>query len=44
MLIGQAAQLEQFHWFVRAHLEDPSGSLATSGASTERQAAARVRR
>jgi starvation-inducible DNA-binding protein len=44
MLIGQAAQLEQYHWFVRAHLESPSGSLATSGASTERQAAARARR
>ena len=27
MLIGQASQLEQFHWFVRAHLEDQGGSL-----------------
>jgi starvation-inducible DNA-binding protein len=43
MLIGQAAQLEQYHWFVRAHLESPSGSLRTAGASTERKAAARVR-
>jgi starvation-inducible DNA-binding protein len=43
MLIGQAAQLEQFHWFVRAHLESPSGSLVTAGASTEQQAAARAR-
>lgn len=44
MLIEQAGALEQFHWFVRAHLEDPSGSLATSGARTERQAAARARK
>ncbi len=43
MLIGQAAKLEQYHWFVRAHLESPSGSLSTSGASTEQQAAARAR-
>jgi starvation-inducible DNA-binding protein len=44
MLIEQAGQLEQFHWFVRAHLEDPSGSLATSGARTEQQAATRARK
>ena len=29
MLIGQTQQLELFHWFVRAHLEDPSGRLET---------------
>jgi len=39
MLIGQAEQLEQFHWFIRAHLEDKGGSLSTEGASTEAQAA-----
>jgi starvation-inducible DNA-binding protein len=44
MLIEQAGQLEQYQWFVRAHLEDPSGSLATSGARTEEQGAARTRR
>jgi starvation-inducible DNA-binding protein len=44
MLIAQAAQLEQFHWFVRAHLEGSSGQLATAGAKTERQAASRTRR
>src|ERR1700685_1028736 len=44
MLIAQAGQLEQYHWFVRAHLESPSGSLRTAGASTERKAAARARR
>lgn len=43
MVIGQAGQLEQFHWFVRAHLESPDGTLATAGATTEREAAARSR-
>jgi starvation-inducible DNA-binding protein len=41
MLIEQSAQLEQFHWFVRAHLEDGGGRLATEGARTERSAASR---
>ena len=43
MLIGQAAQLEQFHWFVRAHLESGGGRLATAGARTEKQAASKAR-
>jgi len=43
MLVGQAAQLEQFHWFVRAHLEDPSGALSTGSARTEKAAAGRAR-
>ena len=42
MLIGQARQLEQFHWFVRAHLEAPDGSLATGDARTEKSAAKRA--
>jgi starvation-inducible DNA-binding protein len=42
LLVGQTAQLEQFHWFIRAHLETPSGDLATSGATTEQGAAAQV--
>ena len=29
MLIAQTEKLELFHWFVRAHLEDPSGRLET---------------
>ena len=41
MLIGQTRKLEQFQWFVRAHLESPSGKLSTNGASTEKQAAKR---
>src|SRR5690606_5348261 len=31
ILIGQVAQLEQFQWFIRAHLEDDEGNLATQG-------------
>jgi len=42
MLIGQSGQLEQFHWFVRAHLEHNDGSLATAGAKTEKSAAKRA--
>ena len=42
MLIGHSAQLEQFHWFVRAHLENADGSLRTAGARTERSAARRA--
>jgi starvation-inducible DNA-binding protein len=38
MLIGQAEQLEQFHWFIRAHLEQPDGTLATAGARSGRDA------
>ena len=44
MLIGQAEQLEQFHWFVRAHLETSGGELQTGGAATEKQAATRAKR
>lgn len=42
IIIGQIKELELFHWFVRAHLENASGQLATSGAETERQAAQSV--
>lgn len=44
MLIEQSGQLEQFQWFVRAHLENSSGELITGGAKTERAAAARASR
>ncbi|WP_404399427.1 DNA starvation/stationary phase protection protein Dps [Idiomarina seosinensis] len=30
MLTGQLAELEQFQWFVRAHLESSSGELRTN--------------
>jgi starvation-inducible DNA-binding protein len=39
MLIGHAAELEKFQWFVRAHLESAGGDLSNEGASTEKQAA-----
>jgi starvation-inducible DNA-binding protein len=44
MVIGHCRTLEQFHWFIRAHLESSSGKLSTDGASHERQAAKRSRR
>lgn len=40
MLIGQTGALEQYQWFVRAHLENADGSLSTSRSSTEKGAAA----
>ena len=39
LLIGQSGQVELFHWFVRAHLENSGGQLSTSGASSETEAA-----
>jgi starvation-inducible DNA-binding protein len=44
MLIGQSHQLEQFHWFIRAHLEAANGTLSTVGASTETSAAKRAKK
>ena len=31
ILIGQTGDLEQFHWFVRAHLENSGGRLGDRG-------------
>lgn len=39
VLIDQLRMLEQFHWFVRAHLESSDGQLSTAGANSEREAA-----
>ncbi|MGL5857136.1 MAG: Dps family protein [Angustibacter sp.] len=39
LLIGHLRQLEQFHWFVRAHLENLGGDLSTAGSTSEREAA-----
>jgi starvation-inducible DNA-binding protein len=44
LLIEQTEVLEQFHWFVRAHLEDAGGHLADSRDRTEKTAAASARR
>ncbi|CAA9234832.1 MAG: DNA protection during starvation protein [uncultured Acidimicrobiales bacterium] len=42
MLVAQAGQLEQFQWFVRAHLEDGTGHLLNEGATTEGEAVAKA--
>ena len=43
ILIDQAAQLEKFQWFVRAHLENAGGKLAHEGSATEKDAASSAR-
>ncbi len=43
LLIGQTAELEQFQWFVRAHLENSGGQLASAGAESEDEAADKAR-
>lgn len=43
LLIGQAAELEKFQWFVRAHLEDQGGRISSAGAGSEKEAAAAAR-
>ena len=43
ILIDQAAQLEKFQWFVRAHLENAGGQLAHQGSETEQDAASTAR-
>jgi starvation-inducible DNA-binding protein len=44
MLIDHAAELEKFQWFVRAHLENAGGELASAGATSERTAASRAKK
>lgn len=39
LLIEQLRGLEQFQWFVRAHLETAGGTLSTADATTEKEAA-----
>ncbi|MFI9152274.1 DNA starvation/stationary phase protection protein Dps [Streptomyces sp. NPDC053367] len=39
LLIEQLRDLEQFQWFVRAHLESSGGTLSTGQAHTEQEAA-----
>ncbi len=39
LLVGQTAELDLNHWFVRAHLEDTSGHLVTEGIEDELDAA-----
>ncbi len=42
LLIGHLHDLEQFHWFVRAHLESSGGRLSTGDSVTEQGAAGRA--
>lgn len=42
LLTGQTRDLEQFQWFVRAHLEEDDGKLVSSGADSEEAAAKTV--
>lgn len=39
LLVGQAGELELAHWFVRAHLSDVDGRLASAGTDTQLDAA-----
>jgi starvation-inducible DNA-binding protein len=39
LLVSEAGELEQFQWFVRAHLENAGGHLVHEGATTETEAA-----
>jgi starvation-inducible DNA-binding protein len=43
MVTGHLADLEQFQWFVRAHLESAAGELPTVDADTEKAAARAAR-
>jgi starvation-inducible DNA-binding protein len=43
MLIGQLTDLEQFQWFIRAHLESSDGNLSTANNKTEKAAAKSAR-
>ncbi len=40
LLIGQTAKLDLNHWFIRAHVSDTEGKLATAGTESEMEAAA----
>ena len=40
MIIGQLAKLENFHWFVRAHLETTEGSIVSEDKHSLKDAAA----
>ncbi len=43
MLIGQLEQLESFHWFVRAHLENNDGVLISDNSRTLKGAAKKAK-
>ena len=39
MLIGQTGEMEQYQWFVRAHLQDDEGTISSGQATSEKEAA-----
>ncbi len=43
LLVGHLHELELFHWFIRAHLENAGGELSTAGARTEQGAARKAK-
>lgn len=43
MIVGQTGVLEQYQWFVRAHLESAAGRLSTAGTRSEHDAAGKAR-
>ncbi|GAA4668985.1 Dps family protein [Gordonia humi] len=43
LLIGQTGELEQFQWFLRAHLESPRGAVPHASETTETGAASAAR-
>ncbi len=43
ILIGQTAELEQFQWFMRSHLESSDGELLNDAARTEKGAAKKAK-
>jgi starvation-inducible DNA-binding protein len=44
ILVGQTGDLEQYQWFVRAHLQGTSGALSSAGAEDEVGAARKATR
>jgi starvation-inducible DNA-binding protein len=44
LLTGQTGELEQYQWFVRAHLQGTSGALSSAGAEDEVGAARKATR
>lgn len=42
VIVGQTGQLELFHWFIRAHLENADGTLVVDLDADEQEAAAQA--
>jgi starvation-inducible DNA-binding protein len=44
MIVSQLGELEKFQWFMRAHLENSGGQLASAGAKSEKSAASQAKK